>query len=89
MQPSSNREQIINDALNFADEGPYSIRKKVRRFMIFLHDSDEEFTKDEIEEKAIELYGINRIAAEGSYKNVIETAQESAQENKRYRKFFA
>jgi len=82
---SSPLNDIIKSALNYADNEPYAIRGKIGRFMNFLKDSEEEFSKEEIINYAMEFYNISHMLAHGIYHRSIEDIQENKKE---YRKFF-
>ena len=66
---STDREDTIKQALNFADDGPTMARKKAFRFVFFLSDNDE-FDREEIIQMVVEFYTLTRNVAEGIYKNV-------------------
>ena len=66
---STDREDTIKQALNFADDGPTMARKKAFRFVFFLSDNDE-FDRGEIIQMVVEFYTLTRNVAEGIYKNV-------------------
>jgi len=66
---STDKDDTIKQALNFADDGPTVARKKAFRFMFFLSDNND-FDREEIIQMCVEFYAIARNVAEGVYKTV-------------------
>jgi hypothetical protein len=63
------QEDIIKQALSFADSEPFPVNKKAFRFMMYLY--DENFDKEEIMQLAMDFYKIHRGKIEGLFKELL------------------